>query len=150
MPHLIRSVTPLEDFELLLRFRCGESRRYDVKPLMETIGLYGSYFSVPERFARVSIAEDGQAVFWAEYVDIGCEELWRGGRTVRSPFDNLLSFSDAAALWRLDESTLRKAVSSGRLRENADVLKFGKQWVVTRKAMKKVFGDPGDYSSKPR
>ena len=150
MPHMIRSATPLEGFELLLRFRCGESRRYDVKPLMETISLYGSYFSVPEYFDQVSIAEGRQAVFWNEYVDIGCEELWRGGRTVRSPFDNLLSFSDAAALWRLDESTLRKAVAAGRLRENADVLKFGKQWVITRKAMKKVFGEPGDYPSNLR
>lgn len=36
---------------------------------------------------------------------------------------------DASELWGLNESTLRKAVSYGKLVNGVDVCKFGKQWV---------------------
>lgn len=57
------------------------------------------------------------------------------------PFDGLMSFKDAAELWGIDDSTLRKAVASKKLIENVDVKKFGKQWIVTSTAMKRVFGE---------
>lgn len=57
-----------------------------------------------------------------------------------SPFDGLLSFKEAAQLWGLDDSTLRKAVSSGKIIENTDAKKFGKQWLITVEAMERIFG----------
>lgn len=54
-------------------------------------------------------------------------------------FADLLSFSEAAEIWKIDESTLRKAVASGRLKEGRDCRKFGKQWVVTTDAMRREF-----------
>lgn len=57
-----------------------------------------------------------------------------------SPFTDLLSFKDAAKEWGIDDSTLRKAVAAGRLVDGEDVRKFGKQWIVTRSAMERVFG----------
>ncbi len=62
-------------------------------------------------------------------------------------FDGLLSFSEAAEIWKVDESTLRKAVANGRLKEGHDCRKFGKQWVVTVKAMAREFrGGLSPYS----
>lgn len=58
-----------------------------------------------------------------------------------SPFDALMSFSEASEKWGIDDSTLRKAVSSGKLVENVDVRKFGKQWVIAGDSMRRVFGD---------
>lgn len=55
-------------------------------------------------------------------------------------FDKLLSFKEASTLWNLDDSTLRKAVASGKLIEGEDVKKFGKQWVITTDAMEKIYG----------
>lgn len=55
------------------------------------------------------------------------------------PFDELLSFAEAAEIWGVDQSTLRKAVTAGRLRPGADCRKFGKQWVVTANAMHREF-----------
>ena len=52
----------------------------------------------------------------------------------------MLSFGDATALWGLNESTLRKAVSYRKLADGIDVKKFGKQWVVTRSAMEREYG----------
>ena len=59
-----------------------------------------------------------------------------------SPFDGLLSFKEATDLWGLNESTLRKAVAYGKLKDGVDVKKFGKQWVITLAAMKREYGDP--------
>ncbi len=42
------------------------------------------------------------------------------------PFDGLMAFSDATDLWALNESTLRKAITYGKLIEGIDVCKFGK------------------------
>lgn len=60
------------------------------------------------------------------------------------PFEGLFSIAEAAYLWRKDESTIRKAISSGRLIPGIDCRKFGKQWVVTYWAMFIHFGPLGE------
>ncbi len=55
------------------------------------------------------------------------------------PFNELLSFAEAADIWGIDQSTLRKAVADGRLVPGRDCRKFGKQWVVTVDAMARIF-----------
>lgn len=57
-------------------------------------------------------------------------------------FYGLLSFTDATEKWGLADSTLRKAVADGRLKEGIDVQKFGRDWVVTEEAMKSLYGEP--------
>lgn len=54
-------------------------------------------------------------------------------------FAQLLSLSEAAEIWGIDESTIRKAIAAGRLKPGIDCRKFGKQWVVTAHAMRQVF-----------
>ena len=75
----------------------------------------------------------------------------KGGIALENPFDGLLSFREATDLWGLNESTLRKAVTYGKLQEGIDVKKFGKQWIITRCAMEREYGPqpqpPGDTSS---
>ena len=62
------------------------------------------------------------------------------GGYMMNPFDGLLSFRDAANQWHIDDSTLRKAVNSGKIIENKDAKKFGKQWIITAEAMERIFG----------
>ena len=57
-----------------------------------------------------------------------------------NPFDGLMSFKEAADLWNIDDSTLRKAVINGKIVENVDAKKFGKQWIITAEAMERIFG----------
>lgn len=45
-------------------------------------------------------------------------------------------------LWNLNESTLRKAITYGKLVNGVDVCKFGKQWVISIAAMKREYGEP--------
>jgi hypothetical protein len=63
-----------------------------------------------------------------------------GGDFMPNIFDMLLSFKEASQLWNLDDSTLRKAVASGKLVDGQDVKKFGKQWVITIEAMERTYG----------
>ena len=58
----------------------------------------------------------------------------RGG-----PFADLLSAAEAAEIWGIDQSSIRKAINDGRMTEGLDYRKFGKQWVVTADAMHRVF-----------
>lgn len=57
-----------------------------------------------------------------------------------NPFDGLLSFKEATDQWKLNESTLRKAISYGKLVDGIDVKKFGKQWIITIEAMEREYG----------
>jgi len=51
--------------------------------------------------------------------------------------DELMSTKEAAEIWGLDESTIRKRIDDF---PSGTVRKFGKQWVVSRKGMEKIFG----------
>lgn len=51
--------------------------------------------------------------------------------------DELMSTREAAELWGIDESTIRKRINDFPV---GSVRKFGKQWVITHAGMKKVFG----------
>lgn len=61
---------------------------------------------------------------------------------MENPFKGLYSFADATKKWNLKDSTLRKAVATGKLVENVDCKKFGRDWIVTEKAMFREYGNP--------
>ena len=60
------------------------------------------------------------------------------------PFEGLLSAAEAAEVWGIDSSAIRKAIIDGRLIKGKDCRKFGKQWVITSKAMRRVFRNDGE------
>lgn len=61
---------------------------------------------------------------------------------MNNPFDGLLALADAAALWGKDDSSLRHAIRSGKFVDGIDIKKFGKQWIITEKAMIREYGEP--------
>lgn len=79
---------------------------------------------------------------WNDEIDLSCDELFENGKTISTPFDNLMSFGDATQLWGLNESTLRKAIAYGKLQNGVDVCKFGKQWIISMDAMRREYGEP--------
>ena len=54
-------------------------------------------------------------------------------------WNNLISLKEAAELYNRDESTLRRAISNGLLKEGIDCKKFGKQWVILKSSMERVY-----------
>ena len=55
-------------------------------------------------------------------------------------FNGLYTFQDVAKIYNMDNSTLRKQVSSKKLIEGKEVKKFGKTWLITEQAMVQHFG----------
>ncbi len=140
MFHKIKNVSPLSNFKLSIQFSEGITKLYDVNPLFEKIPAFGYLKENPNEFNCVSVDVGGYGIIWNDELDLSCDELWKNGIQVETPFDGLMAFSDATELWGLNESTLRKAITYGKLVNGVDVCKFGKQWVVSIDAMKREYG----------
>lgn len=142
MFHKIKDVNPMPDYQLSVQFSEGVTKVYDVKPLFEKIGAFKVLENNPALFANVTVDVGGYGVVWNDDLDLSCDELFENGSTVKTPFDGLMAFSDATLLWGLNESTLRKAITYGKLVAGIDACKYGKQWVVSTEAMKREYGEP--------
>ena len=141
MFHKIKNVFPLENYRLLVQFCVGVTKLYDVKPLFEWKDIFKT-LKKNELFYGVEVDVGGCGIIWNDELDLSCEELWEIGKEIQTPFDGLMSMNDATTIWGLNESTLRKAISYGKLKNGIDVCKYGKQWVVSIKSMIREYGDP--------
>ena len=139
--HKVKDVSALTGLKLSVQFTNGTTKIYDVSPLMQRF----SAFRILEDetlFRDVKVDQGGYGIVWNDDLDLSCDELWENGAEVATPFDGLMSFSDASALWDLSESTLRKAVAYGKIVPGVDARKYGKQWIVNRNAMLREYGNP--------
>ncbi len=141
MFHKVKNVSPLPGYRLSVQFAEGVTKLYDVTPLFDK---WPAFQALKEDhvFYDVAVDQGGYGVVWNDDLDLSCDELWENGKEVKTPFDGLMAFSDATALWQLNESTLRKAIAYGKLVNGVDVCKFGKQWVVSMDAMQREYGNP--------
>ncbi len=142
MFHKVKSVNALPDYILTVQFSEGVTKTYDVKLLFERLPAFDKLRTDPGYFRKVSVDTGGYGIVWDDYLDLSCDELYENGTTIKTPFDRLMAFSDATELWCLNESTLRKAISYGKLKNGIDVCKFGKQWVISMDAMVREYGEP--------
>ncbi len=140
MFHKIKNVSALPDFRLSVQFSEGVTKIYDLKPLFEKIPCFVELKNNLDEFYSVYVDVGGHGIVWNDDLDLSCDELWANGVEVETPFDGLMAFSDATELWGLNESTLRKAITYGKLVNGVDVCKFGKQWVVSIEAMQREYG----------
>lgn len=142
MFHKIKSVKAMPDYILMVSFVEGIQKTYNLKPLFNQLPVFQDLQHIKGLYEQVQVDPGGYGISWNDDLDIACDELWANGTPYITPFDNLISFSDATNLWGLNESTLRKAIVYGKLKEGTDVKKFGKQWVITLDSMRREYGDP--------
>lgn len=142
MFHKLKAVYALPNFILRAHFVEGIYKLYDLKPLFTRIEAFQQLLKDENLYSKVKVDVGGFGIVWNDELDLSCDELWEHGTTITSPFDGLMSFSDATKLWGLNESTLRKAISYGKLLSGVDACKFGNQWIVTREAMLREYGQP--------
>ena len=142
MFHKISNITALSDLRLCVQFAEGVTKIYELKPLLKKIPAFKIFESRPELFEAVKVDVGGHGIVWNDEVDLSCDELWENGKVVKTPFDGLMALSDATVIWGLNESTLRKAISYGKLIDGIDVHKFGKQWLVSTDALIQEYGLP--------
>ena len=141
MFHKIKNVSPLPEYLLSIQFSEGCTKLYDVKALFDKIPAFNELKSI-DLFSEVSVDVGGHGIVWNDDLDLSCDEIWENGTIVKTPFDGLMAFSDATTIWGLNESTLRKAINYGKLVDGVDVCKFGKQWIVSKEAMYREYGQP--------
>ena len=141
MFHKIRNVAATEDFVLIVQFSEGVTKRYYLIPLFDKIPAFRALQQSADLYYSVEVDVGGYGIIWNDDLDLSCDELWDNGETVKTEFDGMLSFGEATSLWGLNESTLRKAVAHGKLKNGIDVQKFGKQWVILKSAMIREYGD---------
>ncbi len=139
--HKVKEITVLPDKMLSVQFANGATKLYDVKPLIARFPAFAQ-LADDLLFGSVEVGQGGYGIIWDDDLDLSCDELWENGVEVKTPFDGLMAFSDASELWGLGESMLRKAVSYGKIVPGIDGRKYGKQWVVTREAMRREYGEP--------
>lgn len=144
MFHKVKNVSALPDYRLSVQFSEGVTKLYDVKPLFQKMPVFDYLVEHEGSFFHVEVDVGGYGISWNDELDLSCDELWENGIQVNTPFDGLMSFSDATELWGLNESTLRKAIVYGKLIYGVDVCKFGKQWVIAIDSMKREYGEPKD------
>lgn len=142
MFHKVKAVRPMSDYRLAVRFAEGVTKIYDVKPLFHKWPSFRTLENHPDVFASVEVDTGGYGIIWSDDLDLSCDELFEHGETIETPFDGLIAFTDATQLWGLNESTLRKAISYGKLVDGVDACKYGKQWVVSVSAMNREYGSP--------
>lgn len=147
MFHKVKAVNALPDYRLSVQFAEGVTKLYDVKPLFARWAAFRALEQTPELFFSVEVDAGGYGIVWNDALDLSCDELFANGETVRTPFDGLMAFTDATQLWGLHESTLRKAISYGKLVNGVDACKYGRQWVVSVEAMRREYGQPKDVKT---
>ena len=139
--HKVKDVAAMPGMRLSVQFVNGTTKLYDVKPLLERFPAF-EVLEGEGLFSSVEVDRGGYGIIWNDDVDLSCDELWEHGAEIETPFDGLMSFADASELWGLSESTLRKAVAYGKIVPGVDARKYGKQWVVSRDAMDREYGEP--------
>ena len=136
----IRTLTLLTDYVVVAHFKNGDVKRYDFRKIISEFEPLKPLAEDYDLFRQMHLSPGGYGIIWNDDLDIEAEELWHGGEDVDSPFRDLMAFPDAEETWGLRPSALRKAVQYKRLQIGIDVMHFGKQWVITRKAMEREYG----------
>ena len=142
MFHKVKAVNALENYRLSVQFAEGITKIYNVSQLFDKWEVFRYLKDNPSLFSNVQVDVGGYGIIWNDELDISCDELYANGEIIKTPFDGLMSFNDATTLWGLNESTLRKAITYGKLVNGVDVCKFGKQWIISMDAMKREYGEP--------
>ena len=142
MFHKVKAVNALENYRLSVQFAEGITKIYNVSQLFDKWEVFRWLKDNPSLFSNVQVDVGGYGIIWNDELDISCDELYANGEIIKTPFDGLMSFNDATTLWGLNESTLRKAITYGKLVNGVDVCKFGKQWIISMDAMKREYGEP--------
>ena len=142
MFHKVKTVNVIPDYRLSVQFAEGVTKIYDLKPLFDTWPVFRNLKNDDTLLYSVEVDAGGYGIIWNDDIDLSCDELFANGEAIETPFDNLMAFTDATELWGLNESTLRKAISYGKLVTGIDACKYGKQWVISTEAMRREYGNP--------
>ena len=77
--HRVKSVKPLENFELLIEFMNNERKKYDMKPLIKEKEQFKPLESVYKLWNQVRVDMCGLGICWNDDIDLSCVDLYEDG-----------------------------------------------------------------------
>lgn len=89
MFHKIENVKALDNYILLVDFRDGTTKTYDMKPLISEIDAFSAFIDTPSLFNQVKVGAGGFDIYWNDYLDFPCDELWENGTLYTSESERI-------------------------------------------------------------
>lgn len=80
--HKIAEVKTQDDLTLWVRFVTGETKIYDVKPLIKRHRAFEPLELDEDLFNKVYVAGGGYGLIWNEKIDLSSDELWHNGKII--------------------------------------------------------------------
>lgn len=99
--------------------------------------LSGEVTNIKADSADAILLEPDKSNIAIHHLEISVIPLFNTSSPVLS---QVLTFSEAAELWKIDSSTLQHRVTSEKLAEDIDYKKSGKVWLITKSAMERLYG----------
>lgn len=79
MFHKVKSIKPLENYILKIKFEDDNIKYYDVKPLFDKWEIFKNLKNINGLFEQVKVDTKGYGISWNEEIDLSCDELWENG-----------------------------------------------------------------------
>ena len=79
MFHKVKSVTPQNNYLLLVSFVEGVSKIYDIKPLFNKWPVFNE-LKEGHLFYDVKVDQGGYGISWNKNIDLSCDELFFEGK----------------------------------------------------------------------
>lgn len=95
--HKVKDVSALPGMRLNVQFANGTTKIYDVAKLKRRFPVFAA-LEDEALFGGVTVEQGGYVIVWNDELDLSCDELWENGEEVVTPFDGLMSFTDASEL----------------------------------------------------
>jgi len=119
----VEDVIPLKNYQLLVFFRNGCVKKYNVKEEKSNDREFGAILKEAKFFQKVSIQTGGYGVCWGDNIMIADHELFRAGAGIPLSMDDFISFishrivstSEAAELLDCSRQNINDLVARGRL-----------------------------------
>ena len=82
MFYKVRDVKPCAGYELLVSFMNGETKSYQVAPLVQKWNPFEALLSTKGLFECVKVDAGGYGISWNDDIDLSCNELYHNGISV--------------------------------------------------------------------
>lgn len=113
----IEDVIPLKDAKLLVFFRNGEIKKYDMQREVKENSRFAPIINNPQLFCGVGVQVGGYGVSWGENLDVADNILYDGGVSVPLSVEDFLNFVSCRVV-----NTSEAAEILGCSRQNIDDL----------------------------
>ena len=110
----IANVIPLKDMNLLVFFKNGVIKKFDVKPIIKDYPEFKA-LKEPALFQMVKVEPGGYGISWNEELDCSEGELWDNGVEIPLSAEDFISFAQHEVI-----NTREAAELLGCTRQNID------------------------------